>query len=243
MQKLKSKKTIIILIIGTILLTLFIWGMIALLPYMKMLKDPIHQQNFKNYINSLGVWGIILMIFIQFTQVVIAIIPGEPIEVLAGVMYGPIYGTLLCLLGTVLGGIFIFWLIRSIGPKIIYKFFGKDKVHEYRFLKNRKKVLTLTFILYLIPGTPKDILNYIAPISKIKLWEFILISTFARIPSVASSTIAGSTISTGNISTTIIIFACTLTLGLLGIYIGSRFNKKCQDEYDLENESKTKNDD
>ena len=98
------------------------------------------------------------------------------------------------------------------------RIFGQKKVDEFKFLNNTKKVETVTFILFLIPGTPKDMLTYLAGISKIKPSRFLLLSTFARIPSIITSTLMGATMSRGNWITAALVFLLTLAIGLVGLF-------------------------
>ena len=99
--------------------------------------------------------------------------------------------------------------------------------NEVKFLKNEKRVEELVFIFYFIPGTPKDIITYLAPYTKIKPLKFFLISTFARIPSIITSTWAGSSISKNNWGLTIGVFLGTFLIALLGLFIRQKiFNKK-----------------
>lgn len=66
------------------------------------------------------------------------------------------------------------------------------------FLKKEKNLELIIFIIFFIPGTPKDLLTYIAPFTRIKLKTFLLLTTFARIPSVITSTIGGNALSNQN---------------------------------------------
>ena len=75
----------------------------------------------------------------------------------------------------------------------------------------------VTFILFLIPGTPKDMLTYIVGVTDMSVWKFIGISTFARIPSVLSSTIIGSTMRQGEWKVSLIVFLVTGIIGIVGI--------------------------
>lgn len=84
-------------------------------------------------------------------------------------------------------------------------------------MKDAKKLETIVFILFLIPGTPKDMLTYVVGTSSMKVSQFLVISTFARIPSVISSTFIGSTIRWGEWETAALIFAVTAVLGVVGI--------------------------
>nr|WP_303841632.1 VTT domain-containing protein [Anaerotruncus colihominis] len=135
----------------------------------------------------------------------------------SGVLYGAWGGLATCLLGVVLASSAIFFTTRRFGQRLVVRIFGQKKVDEFKFLNNAQKVETVTFILFLIPGTPKDMLTYLAGISKIKPSRFLLLSTFARIPSIITSTLMGATMSRGNWITAALVFLLTLAIGLVGL--------------------------
>ena len=93
-------------------------------------------------------------------------------------------------------------------------------------MNDEKKLETVIFILYLIPGTPKDVLSYIVPLTDIKPLNFFILLTLARIPSIISSTFAGANLAEGNWFMTIMIFLITAIIGLIGIYFNESFIKK-----------------
>src|SRR5699024_11005198 len=95
----------------------------------------------------------------------------------------------------------VFLAVRKFGRRFVYSFCSKekiDKIENSKLFKNPKKIEFIMLILFLIPGTPKDLIVYIAGLLPLKPIRFILISTFARIPSVISSTFAGSNLVAGN---------------------------------------------
>jgi uncharacterized membrane protein YdjX (TVP38/TMEM64 family) len=78
----------------------------------------------------------------------------------------------------------------------------------------------------LIPGTPKDLLSYFVGLTEMKLSEWLIITTIARIPSVATSTIGGNALGEGNYITAITVFAITAVVSILGILIYNYITKK-----------------
>lgn len=151
----------------------------------------------RDFVDSLGIWGILFMLAVQTVQVILAFIPGEPIEIAAGALYGTVGGTLLCLAGISIGTFIIFLLVKSLGKGFVAKVIGSDKYAKLKFLKDPAKRDILIFLLMFIPGTPKDVLTYFSPLAGIGMWRFILIAAVARIPSVISSTYVGGTLAEG----------------------------------------------
>ena len=100
-------------------------------------------------------------------------------------------------------------MVRKLGRKFVYDFCNKEQIEKLensKLMKNTEKIEFIMLILFLIPGTPKDLLVYIGGLLPIKPLRFILISTFARLPSVISSTFAGENIASGDWTFSIIIY-------------------------------------
>ena len=220
----KSKKWKIILIVFTVLVIIGVT--IAVTPFVLSLRDETNQENFRNFIDSLGIYGPIVVLLLQILQVIVAIIPGEPIEIIVGVMYGTWLGLLLCLIGVAIGSTIIFILVRRFGKKFVDRFVNSDKFESIKFLKDTTKRDSLIFLMFFIPGTPKDILTYFSPFTGIKLYKFLIISTIARIPSIVTSTLLGNKISQGNLKMAIIIFLITGVIRILGIILNNKFIEK-----------------
>lgn len=225
----KKEKVINIVKISIICLLIItaITLIIIYLPNIYKLIDKDNQDNLINKIRSKGINGWFIFLLIQILQVVISFIPGEPIEVIGGVIYGAFGGLLTCMLGCLIGSMIVYFLSLKIGKSFIKLFVKEKDFNEVKFLKNEKRVEELVFIFYFIPGTPKDIITYLAPYTKIKPLKFFIISTFARIPSIITSTWAGSSISKNNWGLTIGVFLGTFLIALLGLLIRQKiFNKK-----------------
>jgi len=179
-------------------------------------------QNFKELIESYGSWGWIVAFGIQVLQIVVSPIPGEVIEVGMGLCFGWFWGTVICLLGGALAAWFIMLFVKKFGVKVVELFVSTEKINELKFINNEKKLKRTAFLLYLIPGTPKDPLIFFFGLTKIKIWDFIWIQTIARIPSIVTSAIAGEQATKQNFLATIIIFAVTGALALVGLFFYKR---------------------
>ncbi len=215
-------KILAALLILAAAIALCVW----LIPLVVSLNNPDVQAEFQAFIESLGVFGVLAMLLLQILQIIVAIIPGEPIEILMGVMYGTFGGLFLTLLGILIGQTIVFFAVKKLGIKFAARFVDVKKFSELSFLKSPEKRDSLIFLLFFIPGTPKDILTYFAPFTDINFARFIIIATLARIPSVISSTWAGSSISDGSIQKTVIIFALTGIIGIMGIIINNKITAK-----------------
>jgi uncharacterized membrane protein YdjX (TVP38/TMEM64 family) len=200
-----------------------------LFPFIKNISTAEGQMEFKNQISNLGIWGILALFGLELAQIVLVILPGEPIEILAGICYGAIGGTVFILVSVFIISSIIVFSVRKLGKAFIYHFFKKeqiDKIENSKVFKNSKTIEIIFIILFLIPGTPKDLLVFLGGLLPINPLKFILISTFARLPSVISSTIAGTYISIGNFKITIIIYVITFVITALLLFAIKKFDKK-----------------
>lgn len=224
-----KNKAKVIKILGLIIVVIICIGLIAyLFPVMKNLSTHEGQVEFKQKIESSGVFGFLTLLALQFAQIFLMIIPGEPLEILAGMCYGAVGGTIFILFSTVVTTAIIFFLVRKFGKKFIYQSFDKakiDKIENSKIFQNPKKIEFVFAICFAITGAPKDILVYIGGLLPIKPLRFIMISTFCRMPSILSSTIVGKYFSEGNWKISIAIYAVTFALTILGIAIVGFFDK------------------
>ena len=187
------------------------------LPYVRRLSDPETQRFIQNWIGERGLWGILILLGLQVLQVIIAFIPGEPMELLAGALCGALGGTVLCLTGTVLASACIFALSRRYGRRLLALLgFGEKQVAQWKWLQ-RDEQSEKADLVFLIPGTPKDMLTYVVGMTRVSLKRFLWLSTLARVPSVLSSTLIGSSVIQGEGETALILMLVTGLLGILGI--------------------------
>lgn len=232
----KKKKAIKIIVILSVII-IFALAVAYLLPVMKDISTKEGQIAFKEKIDNLGVAGILIIFLLEIAQIFFVIIPGEPLEVLAGMCYGSIGGTIFITISVLITTTIIFWLVRKYGKKLIYESFSKekiDKIENSKIFKNPQKVELIMILLFLIPGTPKDLLVYIGGLLSIKPLRFILISTFARFPSVISSTIAGASIVEGNIAVGATVYGVTFFITAIVLVLINIFDKNKEAKEALE---------
>ncbi len=208
--------------------------------YVSKVRSWLEPERLQKAIDGLGFWGIFVLFLAQVLQIIIAFIPGEAVELVAGAMYGTWGGFVICMVGILVAQSFVFFMMRRYGQKLLYRFVKKEEVEKYQFLQSTEKLRSIVFVLFLIPGTPKDILTYVAGLSTIDMKSFLILSIVARIPSVITSTLAGSQFGSGDYSTSIIIFLATAVIGLLGIELHKRFMKKIADKEETEQKSSHK---
>ncbi len=189
-----------------------------LFPYFSQLSDETKRAQLVEFIRGQGILGVLILLGLQVLQVVVAVIPGEIIEIVAGIIYGTVGGYIICTVGVLLSSMLVYYTVKKLGSEYIQKTFASDHLKRFTFLNDSKKLEVVIFILFFLPGTPKDMLTYLVPFTKIKPMHFFVISSIARIPSIISSTFAGANLIEGDYITSIVVFVITGGLGVLGIF-------------------------
>ena len=230
----KDKVKIFKIILMIFVVIIFIGVIIYLFPVMKDLSTKEGQIAFRDKVESSGFWGMLSLFGLQVANIFLIVVPGEPIEIIAGMCYGAFWGTIFVMVSACIITIGIFFLVRKLGRKFVYDFCSKErieKIENSKLFRNPKKIEMIMLILFLIPGTPKDLLVYLGGLLPIKASRFILISTLARIPSIISSTIAGDQLAVGQWQLGLILYAAIIVLVLIIIFIYNKFDKdKTTDE-------------
>lgn len=170
--------------------------------------------------------GALCMILISMIQVVVALIPGEFVEIAAGFVFGAWGGALLCLIGTVLGSVCVLLLVRRFGSRFVYAFYPQEKIEALPILNDPKKRNVLTFFLFLIPGTPKDLLTYGIGLTDMSIPLYLLLTTAARFPSVITSTVGGNAMGEKKFLWAVLVFGVTAAISLAGLWVYNRISKR-----------------
>lgn len=219
-----SKKEKIFMFFRFVILILVILLMayitIQCIPLISKLANEETRIEFKNDIANMGFKGVLTVLGLQILQIVVAVIPGQPMEIVSGMLYGTWGGMLLCLVGIFLGTLMVFLIVRKVGTDFMQLFFSKEKIDEIKnskLFKNPAKFEMLMFIMFVIPLLPKDIFIYLGGISPVRPKRFLVIATLARIPGLFVTVYAGNKLSEGSFLITIILVAVFLIVGIIRI--------------------------
>ena len=154
-------------------------------PLIQFAREP---DRFRDWVDAQGPWGPLLFMGMVVLQIVVAIIPGEPLEIVAGYAFGA-----------------------------LEVFFPLDKLQSLHFLQNQRRLTFWVFFLFFLPGTPKDVLCYIVGMTKLPLRSWLLISAVAPVPSIVTSTIGGDALGMGNYAFAALVFGITIVISSLGL--------------------------
>ena len=220
----KDKKKIIVGILMIIAAIVIVLVCIFVgIPLVRLAGEP---EKFHEWVDSKGMWGPVLYIALVVFQILIAFIPGEPLEIAAGYVFGTFKGTLLCITAASIGSIIVILMVRKFGKAILELYFDKEKIESLKFLQSSDKKIVIFLILFIVPGTPKDLLCYYGGLTDISLPLLIFICTVCRFPSIITSTVGGDALGTGQYLFAVIVFAVTAVVSLIGILIYKKFSQK-----------------
>lgn len=236
MRKLSKKEKKLAIARGIITIVVIILMIVAtmyFLPMVSKLSDESYRIEFKNKVDNMGVKGVLFVLMLQIIQIIVAVVPGQPMEIVSGMLYGTWGGMLLCLVGILIGTAVVFYIVRKAGTSFIQLFFSPEKIDELRkskVFKNPAKFELLMFIIFVIPLIPKDIFIYLGGLSPVRPKRFLAIATFARIPGLFVTVFMGNRLSEGSFTTVVILVAVFLIAGAIGYFISSRAQEKLERE-------------
>lgn len=179
-----------------------------------LVKEP---EKFRELILSYNYLSILVFMMFQFLQVIIAAIPGEAVQIAGGYIFGVFFGTVYSTLGILAGSAAAFYMARLIGLPLVKYFVPEEKFIKLTgYINSRKSEVTI-FVLFLIPGIPKDILVYAAGLTPIKPSIFFAEILIARMPGIIGSSIIGANIYGKNYMTAVIISAAAIIFFAVGL--------------------------
>ena len=218
----KKYAATVLSIISAVLCVLSVLGVIFLQRHFSN-ADAI-----KAFIDEHYFLGLIIMTLLCAIQVVIALIPGELLEIAAGYAFGGLVGTLVCMVGLTLGSVVAILLARRFGRRLVESLYPREKIDALPILNAPKKRNAMTFLLFFIPGTPKDLFTYVIGMTDMSIPLYIALTAIARIPSIVMSTIGGGALSDDKLGHAIVIFIVAAVVSGCGYlaYLGIQSRHK-----------------
>ena len=190
-------------------LTMLLWR-----PLVSFASNP---EILRGWMQELGIWGILIFGVFNFLQVVFAVIPGGPFELAAGYIFGAVPGTLLCDITMTISSVVVFLLVRKFGIRFVELFISRRQIENMEFLKDNQKVQSVLFFIFLLPGTPKDVVTYLAGLTNLSLKSWIFICFVGRFPAILLTALGGSALGSakyGIVAAVIVVFAVAYLAGM-----------------------------
>ena len=218
----KQRRKVIIVSVIVLAIMAFLCVIVGK-PLLEYVAEP---DKFRQWVDDQGIWGRIVFCAMVIVQVILAFIPGEPFEIAAGYAFGVVEGTILCILASGLGSMLVFMIVRKFGRGAVELFFPKEKIDSLKFLKDSAKREMLYLIIFIIPGTPKDLLSYVAGLTDVKVLTWVFICSVGRLPSIITSTVGGDALGSQNYLFAVGVFVVTMAISGLGILLYNKILKK-----------------
>lgn len=219
----KIKQSDLIKLVGLVVFIVLITAIVvAIWPTLSIVFEPGGVETLIELITSQGPLGVLILLGMQLLQIIVAFIPGEVVQIAAGMMYGPLWGSVVILVGCILSSMVVYELVHKLGAPFVRSMVGEKQLLKFRQFELSGKFGVTVFILFLIPGFPKDVLTYIVPLSDMNLRTFLLLSTIGRTPGVIISTYAAAGLADGNIVTSVIIFVVAALIAIIVLLLRNR---------------------
>ncbi len=204
-------------------------------PYMHDLFEPGGVDRVIDDVRSAGPWGFLILLALQFLQIVIAFIPGEVTQMAAGMLYGPWLGGLVILIGCIISSAFVFVVVHKLGAPFVRDMVPEKWMKKFDTFQESGKLELTVFVLFLIPAMPKDVFTYLVPLTSMRMRTFMVLSNVGRIPGILVTTYAASGLVDGNLWQSVVIFVVFAAVAvvclifrerLMGKMAGSSKNKQ-----------------
>lgn len=216
----KGKAAWILLGISTIICVATLIGIWATYHYF---ENP---QIFRDFVEEHYVLGVFVMLFMFIIQVILALIPGGLLEVACGYAFGSVAGGIIAVVGIMTGSALTIFFVRKFGRKFAELFYSKEKLDSISFLKDKKKRNIIVFLVFFIPGTPKDLLTYVVGLTDMSIPLYLLLTGIARTPAILISTIGGDALGLENYWQSLAFLGGLVVVSLIGVLIYRKFHKK-----------------
>ena len=183
-------------------------------------------QKFRDFVEEHYLLGVLVMLFMFMIQVILALIPGGLLEVACGYAFGSVAGGIIAVTGIMAGSALTILLVRKFGRKFAELFYPKEKLESISILKNKKKRNALVFLVFLMPGTPKDLLTYVVGLTDMSIPMYLLLTGLARTPAILISTIGGDALGLENYWYGLLFLGVLAAISVIGVLIYRKIHKK-----------------
>lgn len=190
---------------------------VAIAPLILELTEPGGVEQVVQDVRNAGPGGVLILLGMQFLQVVVAFIPGEVVQVAAGMMYGPWGGAAVVLVGCVISSAFVFFIVHKLGAPFVRAMIPEKWMGKLEDFEETDKLDVMVFVLFLIPGLPKDVFTYLVPLTDMSMRNFLVLSTVGRIPGILMSTLAADGLMEGDIMRSVLLFLVAAGIAALAI--------------------------
>jgi uncharacterized membrane protein YdjX (TVP38/TMEM64 family) len=203
--------------VSVVLLAFFSLALYLLIYHSDIYLAFFDRKRLSEFVKSFGKLSPLIFIALQVFQVLFAPIPGEVTGFLGGFLYGNFFGILYSTIGLGLGSWLAFIFARWAGQPLVERIVSPTVLQRFDYLMAHQGAW-IAFLLFLIPGFPKDYLCYILGLGHLNLKTFLIISTVGRLLGTILLTLQGSLVREKNYLVLAIVIGVSVLL-LLAAYL------------------------
>ena len=196
-------------------------------PLIELVTDP---QRFKDWLEGYGALSKGVFAGIMALQVIVAVIPAGPFQVAGGYAFGAFWGTMLSIAGNGLGSMLVYFMVKLFGSRAIGLFVAPEQIDKLKHILDAPKWKILFVVIFMIPGSPKDVLTYLTGISELKPLSVLLLTTLGRLPAILASCLGGDALSEASYGKAAIFFGILAAISIAGALIYRKLSRKDKDE-------------
>lgn len=198
---------------------LMVIACVAIAPMIAELTEPGGLERVVEDVRNAGVGGVFMLLGFQFLQIVVAFIPGEVVQLAAGMMYGSWGGALIVIVGCIISSAFIFAIVHKLGAPFVRAMIPEKWMGKLEKFEQSEKLDVMVFVLFLIPGLPKDVFTYLVPLTNMRMRNFLFLSNVGRIPGVLISTFGANGLMEGDYAQSILLFVVAAVIAVAALLL------------------------
>ena len=196
-------------------------------PLIELVTDP---QKFKAWLEGYGALSKGVFAGIMALQVIVAVIPAGPFQVAGGYAFGAFWGTVLSIVGNGLGSMLVYFMVKLFGSRAIGLFVAPEQIDKLKHILDAPKWKILFVVIFMIPGSPKDVLTYLTGISELKPLSVLLLTTLGRLPAILASCLGGDALSEASYGKAAIFFGILAVISITGAVIYRKLSRNDKKE-------------
>lgn len=169
------------------------------------------------FVQEQGSFSLLALVGVQVLQIIVAPIPGEVVEVASGMLCGCFLGTFLLTIGNIIASTLIFMVVHKLGAPLVQEIISTKHMNRFYEFEHSGKLKVLTFILFLLPGMPKDTFTYLLALTSMELKPFLILTTTARLPVLFATILMADKYADGNVILPTLILVGLVVASIVGI--------------------------
>lgn len=172
-------------------------------------------QALRAFVAQYGVWAPLVLVGLQALQVVVAPVPGQVLAVAAGYLFGVWWGTAYNMVGIALGSTAAFWLSRRFGRPYVERLVTDDALARFDATSS-EHARSVLFLAFLVPGLPDDVLCFAGGLTRVPLWQLVVLAVVGRLPGFLLANVVGDLLGTGRAGMAVVVATLVLAVSVLG---------------------------